>query len=313
MGKLLVVCGPTATGKTALAISLARSFNGEIVSADSKQIYKGLDIGTGKDVSPDAKRQGYYQFQKVKIWGYDLVNPKSHYSVAEYLRFARIAIRDIGKLGKLPILVGGTGLYIKAVVDGIATARIPRKEALRTNLENKSVDELFEILAQLDAVKAGSLNISDRKNPRRLIRAIEIGTWKLEARGRAVEKTPKIQDKILFIGLTLPREKLLERIKSRVDARIKAGIIREIKALLEKGVDWNDQAMSSLGYRQWKKFFDGEETRAEASQRWKAEESKYAKRQMTWFKKDKRINWFDVSSSGWQKKVEKLAKKWYSS
>jgi tRNA dimethylallyltransferase len=133
--KLLVICGPTSTGKTILAISLAKKFNGEIVSADSRQVYKGLDIGTGKDLPKNAKikylwmkKFGFYEIKGIKIWGYDLADPRHSFSVSQYLRFAERVISDISKRGKLPILVGGTGLYIKGVVDGIPTAEIPKNK-----------------------------------------------------------------------------------------------------------------------------------------------------------------------------------------
>src|SRR3989344_7906229 len=143
VANMLVICGPTATGKTKLGIFLAQKFNGEIISADSRQVYKYMNIGTGKEWD-----------DTVKIWGYDLVDPKENYSVSEYLKYAKTAIEDIHKRNKLPILVGGTGLYIKAVVDGIETINIPSNKELRKSLNNKEVDELFEKLAILDSSKA---------------------------------------------------------------------------------------------------------------------------------------------------------------
>jgi len=310
MGKLLIICGPTAVGKTSLAIELARTLEGELVSADSKQVYKGLDIGTGKDIPPQAKRKGFYLYKGVKIWGYDLVGATQDYSVAQFVAFAQDRIRRIRKEDKLPILVGGTGLYIRAIVDGIGTVEIPNNNALRKNLAGKEVQELFELLAQLDPIKAGSLNASDKKNPRRLIRAIEIATWRLNFRGRKLKQV-KPQDDALFIGLIAPKEVLYERIDKRVETRLRAGIIKEITALLKSGVDWDNQSMSSLGYRQWREYFAGVASKEEVVKLWKVQERKYAKRQITWFKKDPRIIWFDVVSPSWREKVEKLVKKWY--
>lgn len=314
MDKLLVICGQTGTGKTSLAFYLADLFGGELVSADSRQVYKKLDIGTGKDLLKGSKydRRGFYEMAGIKIWGYDLVDPKQAFSVGRYLRFARRVIKDITKRGKLPILVGGTGLYIKGVVDGIPTALVPQNELLRKSLEKKKAEELFEILAQLDPIKAGSLNFSDRGNPRRLIRAIEIAQWKLEAghrtKGFLVQKSKK---DMLFIGLTAPQEVLADKIDRRVAKRINQGLEREIKDLLASGVKWEMQSMSSLGYRQWRGFFEGSKTKSEVIEDWKKEEKRYAKRQLTWFKKDKRIKWFDVSRKSYLKKVEKLVGKWY--
>ncbi len=319
--RLLVICGPTATGKTSLAIKLAKKFDGELVSADSRQVYKGMDIGTGKDLPVNSKLKfqnsklgGYYEINGTRVWGYDLISPKEDFSVSQYTRVAKRIINDIWARGKLPILVGGTGFYIKSVVYGIPTSRIPRNINLRKSLEDKSIEELFEILAQVDPVKAGSLNASDKKNPRRLIRAIEIAQWKLDSGSTKIDKGLKGgKFKILFIGLTAPREVLYKKIDERVDARLASGMESEVKKLLGEGVPTDSQAFVSLGYRQMADFLTGKVSYEDAVRTWKQEEKNYAKRQMTWFKKDKRINWFDIISPKYEKKVESLVKKWYIS
>lgn len=353
MEKLLVICGPTATGKTSLALHLAKRLAsgpegygpaGELVSADSRQVYRGMDIGTGKELPVNSKlktsakggsasgRQNsklpkYYEVGGVKIWGYDLVDPKEEFSVAHYVKIARKIIRNIwkprqklthsgGQGGKLPILVGGTGLYIRGVVDGIATVSIPKDNDLRESLEGKGVPELFEILAQLDPTKAASMNVSDRKNPRRLIRAIEVGQWKVRSGRNGNKVSASMADSgilTLFIGLMAPTELLCKRVNERVRSRVEQGIEKEIKELFTKGVTWDNQAMDSLGYRQWRGYFEGAETLKQVIKDWEQDECKYVKRQITWFKRDKRINWFDIRVSGWQKSVEKLVKRWYSS
>lgn len=318
MEKILVICGPTSVGKTSLAFWLARKFDGEILSADSRQVYKGLNIGTGKDLPNGAKLRvpwfknfGYYEVGGVKIWGYDLTDPKSEFSVAQYLRFAGSIIDFMVKRKKLPIVVGGTGLYIKAITDGIPTAIVPRNERLRKNFSQKTADELFETLAQLDSIRAGGMNVSDRKNPRRLIRAIEIATWRLKHKGQKPEsKEIKTRD-ILFIGLLTDQEILFRKIKRRVEDRIRIGLEREIRSLLKKGLSWKNQAMSSLGYRQWKGYFLKRESRREAKNKWVEEEKKYAKRQMVWFKKDRRIVWFNTSEKDFKSRLEKKVEKWY--
>lgn len=314
INKLLVICGQTGTGKTSLAFYLADILGGELVSADSRQVFKRLDIGTGKDLLKGSKydRRGFYDVGGIKIWGYDLVNPRQEFSLGKYLKFAQRAIKDIANDKKLPILVGGTGLYIKGVVDGIPTAFVPRNAALRKNLEDKNPEALFEILAQLDPIKAGSLNQSDKLNPRRLIRGIEIASWNLEKTHRPVRFTlfKEVKD-TLFIGLTAPKEVISARIDKRVAQRIKQGLEGEIKKLLVLGVGWGRQSMSSLGYRQWKDYFLGTKTKKAVIEEWQNEEKRYAKRQLTWFKKDKRIRWFDISKKDYVKNVEKLIKKWY--
>jgi tRNA dimethylallyltransferase len=320
MNKLLVICGPTSTGKTTLAIVLAKKLNGELISADSRQVYKGMDIGTGKDLPKGAKiklpwfqKYGYYELDGVKIWGYDLADPRHEYSVAQYIKFAERIISDICKRGKNPILVGGTGLYIKGVVDGIPTASIPKNVLLRKNLEKLTPGELFEKLAQMDSLKAGQMNSSDKKNPRRLIRAIEVAMWKINNIKK--EKEMEGKKKILMvnlIGLMAPEKFISERIKKRVVQRVKAGIKKEVQDLLKKHVTWGMPSMSSMGYRQWKDYFDNKRSEIEVIKEWEGEENKYVKRQMVWFKKDKRIHWFDITASGFPNNVEKSVEKWYS-
>lgn len=300
--KLLVICGQTGTGKTSLAIHLAKKFNGELISADSRQVYKGLNIGTGKDLMEIAK-------SKIKIWGYDLVEPKKNFSVGNYIRFAQKATHDIQKRDKLPILVGGTGLFIKGVTDGIPTAFVPRNLKLRKNLEEKDTNELFEILAQLDPIKAGSMNRSDKLNPRRLIRGIEVATWGLERKTHRLFEKPKYQ--LLEIGLQASLDNLSKKIEKRVDKRINDGVEEEIKKLISSGISWDSQSMTSLGYRQWRDYFEGKVAKQTVIDNWKKEELRYAKRQLTWFKKDIRIKWFDSGDLNLNKNVEELVKKWY--
>jgi len=299
MNKLLVICGPTATGKTSLGILLAKKINGEIVSADSRQAYKNMDIGTGKVWG-----------EGIKIWGYDLVSPKDEFSVSKYLKFAQKVISDIERRGKLPILVGGTGLYIRGVVDGIPTINVPQNRKLRRNLEKMDSNQLYEHLSQIDSFKAGSMNSSDKKNPRRLIRAIEVAMWTLDNSKKGLSQNKKSFD-TLFVGLTAPSVFLDERIEKRVDERMDEGFEEEVKKLIDSGVDWNDQSMMSLGYRQWRDFAEGAVDKEAALSEWKKEERKYAKRQMVWWRRDGRINWFDIREPEYQKKVENLVKKWY--
>ncbi len=320
LGKLLVICGPTSTGKTTLAVSLAQKFNGEIISADSRQVYKKLDIGTGKDLPKGAKiryslfaKYGYYEVGGIKIWGYDLADPRHGFSVSQYLKFAERMVGDIRKRGKLPILTGGTGLYIKGVIDGIPTAKIPNNLPLRKNLEEKKPEELFEMLAKLDSIKAGQMNLSDRKNPRRLVRAIEVATWKMENAGkeRGIEKK-RTQQNVLEIGLTASDTFINQNISSRIKDRLKEGIKNEIARLLKSHVDWDMQSMSSMGYRQWKDYFEGKKPESFVIKEWSNEEIKYVKRQMVWFKKDKRIVWFDITNRDYVENVEKMVKKWHN-
>ena len=295
--KLLVILGPTATGKTDLALSLAKKFSGELISADSRQVFKDLDIGTGKDKNLVGN-----------IYGYDLVEAKDRFSLGQYLKLANKKITEIQKQGKLPIVVGGTGLYIKGLIDGIPTALIARNEDLRKTLSEKTPGKLFDILAQFDPTKAASLNQSDRSNPRRLVRAIEIA--QARQTGLSVKKLKKRMN-VCQGGLTTNLSFFEKRIKERIQARIVAGIEAEICNLFTMGVTWNDQAMTSLGYKEWQGFFAGKKNLEEVLSDWQKGEMQYVKRQLVWFKKDKRINWFDISDPLYRKNVENLVKKWY--
>lgn len=297
MNKLLVICGPTATGKTIAAISLAKKFNGELISADSRQIYKGMDIGTGKDLPFNTK-----------IWLYDVINPDEEFSVANYHELAWEIIEKIWQRKKLPILVGGTGLYIKAIIDGIDTLGIPENRKLREELENKDVGYLQKKLNEINPHRLEKMNDSDRNNPRRLIRAIELSINKKTITNN---KNKAVKPDFLMIGLTAPRKDLYKRIDERVGKRVKQGIIKEIKELLGKGYGWNLPSMSGLGYRQWKEFFEGKETKNEAIQKWKYAEHAYLRRQLTWFKKDKRIIWYDIRKGDYDDKIVALVSSWY--
>jgi len=317
MNKLLVICGPTATGKTKLALSLARLVGGEVLSCDSRQVYKGMDIGTGKDLPKNGKwrvegsEPGFYKIDGVKIWGYDLTDPKGEFSVSQYIKIASRILKDIWKRGKTPIIVGGTGLYLKAVLDGIATAEIPRNNSLRTTLEEMPTGALFETLAQLDSTKAASMNSSDKNNKRRLVRAIEIAQWLIDKRLVSKNKGFYSISDCLIIGLFAPKEYLAARVKLRVDSRLKGGILEEVKALLSSGLKWESQAMNSMGYLQWRDYFEHGASMESVLEKWIRDETSYVKRQMTWFKKDERIIWFDISKGNFSKEVENMVKKWY--
>ena len=280
---ILVICGPTATGKTGLGIKLAKEFDGEIISADSRQVYKKMDVGTGKEWDKD-----------VKIWGYDLVSPKEEFSVSQFAKFARNKITDIKKRGKLPVIVGGTGFYIKSIVDGIGTIDIPQNKDLRNILDKKTKDELYEMLGGVDPLKAGSLNFSDKNNPRRLVRAIEVAQYEIDRPSLKLRPASNPKNEFMQIGLTTTIDKLAKRIEERVKKRVEMGMRDEIEKLLKIGVSWEMQSMQALGYRQYRDYFEGGVPEDVVIDEWTREEIKYAKRQMTWFKKDKRIRWFLV-------------------
>ncbi len=313
--KLLVICGPTATGKTQLGVRLAKKFDGEMVSVDSRQVYRGMDIATGKDLPKNSTYQklknsklGYYLFDSIPVWMLDVVEPTHSFSVAEYHERAHKVIEDIWKREKLPILVGGTGLYVKAMIDGIDTLGVPPHPQLRAAYEKKSAEELFNILFHLSPDTANTLNVSERKNKQRLIRKIEIAQMGVkEVSGKKWKNL-----KVVMIGLVCSYNILRQRIERRIEKWVIKGAEDEVMKLLGSGVGWNFQAMNALGYRQWKPYFEGKSKKEEVVERWKVDEWHYARRQLTWFKRDKRIQWFDVTKKRWEEDVEKKVQAWYN-
>lgn len=300
MGKILVICGPTSTGKTQLGFKLARRFSGQIISADSRQVYKYMDIGTGKERSSD-----------IPIWGYDLVDPKEDFSVSEFVKMATKEMNLVQSRGLLPIVVGGTGLYIKGLFEKMETLNIPKNDNLRKELENKGVSSLFEQLATLDPTRAASLNLSDRKNPRRLIRGIEVATFKIDNPDFA-EKIDHLRNnnEVLYIGLKPDLVLISQKILRKVDERINQGFIDEVEFLLKYGVSWKMQSMKSIGYKEAEGFFKHGLSYEEFVSHWYLSETQYVKRQMTWFKKVKDVNWFESEDPYLYEKVENMVEKW---
>ena len=310
MKKLLIICGPTATGKTGLGLKLAKKFKGEVISADSRQVYKGMDIATGKDIIQGEWEKDHWELRGIPLWLLDIVNPNEEFSVAHFTDLAWKKIKDIWKRGKLPILVGGTGFYIKAIIEDIPTKNIPPNWSFRKKLELKSKEALFKELAELDSSRAGKMNISDRQNKRRLIRAIEIARWRIGF--RSVKTTPPIQFEHLIIGLKAPLKFLYQKIDRRIEEQFKDGAEKEVKRLIERGFSWDLPSMSAMGYREWRLYFEGKATLNEVITRWKFNEHSYARRQMTWFKKMPEIHWFDIAFKEWQDEIEKMVNKWYN-
>lgn len=291
--RAIVVCGPTATGKTALAAVLADIFNGELISADSRQVYKGLDIVTGKD-----KPKG------VKIWGYDVVSPEEGWSVSQFVQNAGTWIADCGQRGKLPIVVGGTGLYIKSLVEPIDTVLVPPNVQLRQKLESLSVIELQNQLRKIDALKLESMNRSDQMNPRRLIRAIEVAKSSSLSSPKVVP--PLKNADVFWIGLSIPKDCLRTNITARVKARMRAAWQEEVKKIEQ--LSEKSPAVSALGYDLLIKLRSGEIDQFQVEKEWIARDLAYADRQMLWFKKQPSIQWFDPLD---QSLIVEAARDWY--
>lgn len=280
--KIIVIIGPTASGKSVLAIQLAKKFKGEIVSADSRQVYSGMDIGTAKPTKNEMSVVHHYLI--------DIKNPDENYTVAEYKHDAVKAINKILKNKKLPILVGGTGLYIKAVIDNLNIPEVAPDLKLRKKLEKEiekyGLNFVFKKLIDIDPEAA---YIVDPNNPRRIIRALEIAikTKKPFSTQRQVSET--IFD-FLEIGISASQRELNDRINKRADLMIKNGLIEEIKNLTKK-YSSKPQSFEAIGYREIIGYLDGKITLKEAVELVKKNTRNYAKRQMTWFNKDKRIHW----------------------
>jgi len=275
MNKLLVILGPTASGKSDLAIKIAKFFNGEIISADSRQIYKEMNIGTAKPIKDNLHNL------------LDLINPDEHFSAAEYKKLAYKTIKNIQNRNKLPILCGGTGLYISSVIENWQFPKIPPQEKLRKQLEKKSIEQLFIIYEKLDPKGA---NLIDKKNKRRLIRAIEVCKTNNKAFWQQRKKN-KPPFKALLIGIKLPKEELKERITKRVKKMIKNGLKTEINALIKK-YGWIS-SLQTIGYQEWKQYFDNKINKKQVQNLIELHTFQYSKRQMTWFKKMKNVTWIE--------------------
>lgn len=348
--KLIVLLGPTASGKTDLAISLAKKFRGEVVNADSRNIYRGMFIGTASPFSPKAKKELGIRNNELRIRGvrhhlFHYVEPWEEYSVGQYKQDAMVAINDIIARGKTPILVGGTGLYIWAVVDNLEIPEVPPSPKLRKQLmkpsfvlhlhsklglgdktlsfglrprqklsvgNNTLLNLLFNILAKLDPK---AVNFVQKDNPRRVIRALEVILTTGKKFSELRQKGAPLY-KVLQIGIKAPIAKLDRRIDARVDEQIKQGLVQETRKchshILEnvrmnprpspsskRGMSkegervWRLPSMTSLGYRQIGMFLRGEVAREEAIRILKRDTRRYARRQMTWFRRDKRIKWLE--------------------
>ena len=319
MNKLLIISGPTATGKTALALKLAQKFNGELVSADSRQVYRGMDIGTGKDIenfefrisnlSWCNKKLGFYQSGQARIWGYDLVEPNQNFSLANFLKFAQLIIPDICSRGALPIIVSGTGLYLNALINPPASVTIKPDAKLRDKLSTLSLSELQRELQTVNPQKFSSMNHSDQNNPRRLIRAIEIAGW------QPTKTAPKIDFSTanhLWLNLTGPIDFIDQQIEARVHQRLDRGFPQEIDRLIKSGFDQTFPAATATGYRQWLAYLSGQITNQEAVSQWTSAERQYARRQLTWFNKSPVDHTINITIANWQQQVALLVEDWYS-
>jgi len=303
---LLVIAGPTGVGKTALSLALAERLNGEIVSADSMQVYRGMDIGTAKATAAERARVPHHLI--------DVCEPTEPFDVAVYTELAEAAVRDIQSRGKLPIVVGGTGFYIQALLKGLDFSEGAQDPVFREEM-NRLADEvgneaLHRLLEKADPAAAAAIHPNNRK---RVIRAMEY----FRETGRRLSETNEEQKgqapkhPALLIVLTLPREELYRRIDRRVDGMLAAGLREEVAALQERGCRRGMVSMQALGYKEILDELDGLLTPEEAEAKIRQESRRYAKRQLTWFRREKSAVWLDKSQFGSEEELtEETVRLW---
>ena len=289
--KVIVICGPTASGKTALSIELAKKINGEIVSCDSMQIYKDMDIGTAKP-TPD-------EMQGIKHYLIGHVSPEERYSVADYKADAKKAIKEIIEKGKMPIVVGGTGLYLDSLIYEIEYQDIQLDEEYRKQLEEeveeKGLEELYKRAKQIDEKAIEKISPNDKK---RILRILEIyhATGKTKTEQEIESRKKEVEYNYKVYALDWDRQKLYDRINKRVDMMMEQGLIEEVKQILDKYHTF-PTAMQGLGYKEVVEYLEGKLTKEEMVEKIKMETRRYAKRQLTWFRKNKQTIWLNAEDT----------------
>lgn len=289
MPPLIVIVGPTAVGKTALSLGLCERFNGEVVSADSRQIYRGMDICTAKATLAERQRVPHHLI--------DLCDPATPFSLAEYQQAAFRTIDAIHARKGIPFLVGGTALYLRAVIEGLRLPEVPPDPALRETLEGFLAEQGRDVLLQwLQRVDPATAAVIDGKNPRRVLRALEIFLSTGQSKVALEGSTPPPY-RILQIGLDRPREELYQRADARIEAMVAAGVVEETQRLLAAGYYPPLPAITSLGYREIIDYLEGRLRWEEALAKFKTETHRFIRHQYTWFRKMQGILWFDLSAT----------------
>lgn len=299
--KVIIIIGPTASGKSDLAIKLAKKLKTEIISADSRQVYRGMDIGTGKVTKKDQKA--------VKHHLLDVADPKKQFTASDFKIFGDKALKKIFEKGKIPIITGGTGFYIDILLDRMAISPVPPNKRIRAELEKQSAEQLFNRLLRIDPKRSANI---DRHNKRRLIRALEIiiTTGKpvpsLDTKHQILNK--KLE--LLWLGINPGKDILLKNIESRLEKRLKQGMIQEVKKLYGRGVSWKQLNNFGLEYRWISRYLRNFIPYNGMRNNLLKDIVKYSKRQMTWFKRNKDINWLPVKIRERNKTAERLVLRW---
>lgn len=316
---MIIIVGPTSSGKTSLGINLAKKFGFEIISADSRQIYRYMDIGTGKKpINIDKKRlkisKEYWEIDKVRIWGYDIVDPNVNFSAYDFCEYAHQKIIELRKKNIEPILIGGTGFYIDSLTGRMKLSKSEPDFVLRKELEAKPLSELVEVLKLLNNKKLSNI---DQKNKRRLIRAIEIERQNKQSKplshssANIIENIPQIKEKHIYIGLHTQREILYQNVDKWLDQIWNDNLFDEVKFLLKKYSD--SDKLYGLIYSSVVNFITDKTVENDHIQRAKYDLHAYVRRQLTWFKKNNEIEWFDISEKDYNIKIANLVESYLSS
>ena len=299
MEKVIVVIGPTSVGKTKMGVALAKKLNGEVISGDSMQVYRQMDIGTAKVTIEEMEGVTHHCI--------DILDPKDQYSVHDFQQTVRKQITEITNRGHVPIIVGGTGLYIKAALYDYTFSEMENNhDEINKKYKDYTNEKLYAHLKQIDEESAKILHFNNR---RRVLRAIEI----YEQTGQKKSEMINEQEHIClydayFVGLTLPRELLYERINLRVDLMMKNGLQGEMESLIKQGLTRENQSMKAIGYKEWFDYFEGKCDLNEVSENIKKHSRQYAKRQYTWFKNQFDVHWYDVCLENFSKTIEEVSR-----
>ena len=299
MEKVIVVIGPTSVGKTKMGVALAKKLNGEVISGDSMQVYRQMDIGTAKVTIEEMEGVTHHCI--------DILDPKDQYSVDDFQQTVRKQITEITNRGHVPIIVGGTGLYIKAALYDYTFSEMENNhDEINKKYKDYTNEQLYAHLKQIDEESAKILHFNNR---RRVLRAIEI----YEQTGQKKSEMINEQEHIClydayFVGLTLPRELLYERINLRVDLMMKNGLQGEMESLIKQGLTRENQSMKAIGYKEWFDYFEGKCDLNEVSENIKKHSRQYAKRQYTWFKNQFDVHWYDVCLENFSKTIEEVSR-----
>ena len=297
MEKVIVVIGPTSVGKTKMGVALAKKLNGEVISGDSMQVYRQMDIGTAKVTIEEMEGVTHHCI--------DILDPKDQYSVHDFQQTVRKQITEITNRGHVPIIVGGTGLYIKAALYDYTFSEMENNhDEINKKYRDYTNEQLYDHLKQIDEESAKILHFNNR---RRVLRAIEI----YEQTGQKKSEMINEQEHIClydayFVGLTLPRELLYERINLRVDLMMKNGLQGEMESLIKQGLTRENQSMKAIGYKEWFDYFEGKCDLNEVSENIKKHSRQYAKRQYTWFKNQFDVHWYDVNLENFEQTIEQV-------